>query len=234
MNTGRISRLETFGAVDGPGVRFVVFFQGCPLRCAYCHNPETWELEGGKTYGVSEIMKQVQKYRSYYREGGLTASGGEPLMQADFLTELFAACRREGVHTALDTAGSVWNSDVERAIGSTDLVLLDIKFTNEPDYEKYTGGSYQTTLEFLKRLEEREVPVWLRQVIVPGLHDNSENLRRLTELRQRYHNIEAIELLPFRKLCLHKYEELEIPFPMEQFPECSQAILEACNAEIIS
>ena len=219
---GRISSYESLGAVDGPGLRFVVFFQGCPLRCACCHNPETWEFNGGQKATVEELMKKIQRCRSYFgREGGVTASGGEPLLQPGFLTELFSRCREQGIHTALDTSGCRLDSAVERVLKVTDLVLLDMKFTSEEEYRSYTGGSLAQTLRFLERLEQKNIPVWLRQVVIPSLNDSRESIGRVKETARSYRCVQRLEFLPFRKLCLEKYESMGISFPLAHLPECS-------------
>lgn len=219
---GRISGYQSLGAVDGPGVRFVVFFQGCPLRCACCHNPETWNVDGGQSVSVEELMKKILRCRSYFgSEGGVTVSGGEPLLQPEFLAGLFSSCREQGIHTVLDTSGCRLNSAVEEVLKVTDLVLLDIKFTTEGEYRTYTGGSLSQTLCFLERLEQKQVPTWIRQVVIPSLNDNRENIHRLKEIARTFHCVKRLELLPFRKLCLEKYDSMGLSFPLAHLPECS-------------
>lgn len=224
---GRIHSFQSLGTVDGPGVRAVVFMQGCPLRCACCHNPDTWDLGGGKIVSAEEIFRKIQRLRAYFgKDGGVTVSGGEPLLQADFVAELFSLCRADGISCALDTSGCVYNESVERLLSLTDLVLLDYKYTNDTDYKKYTGMSMQTAEDFLARLDALGKRVWIRQVIIPTLNDSEESVRRLYALSERYSCIEKTELLPFRKLCVEKYRALGIDFPLENIPEASEELME--------
>lgn len=211
---GRVHSLQSLGTVDGPGVRCVVFLQGCPLRCAYCHNPDTWEAAGGEPTAADELFERVSRYRRYFgADGGVTVSGGEPLLQAAFVTELFRLCRGAGIHTVLDTAGSLWSADAAALLDVTDMVLLDYKHTDAAAYRALTGGELAQTDRFLAELERRGIPTRLRLVIVPGVTDGEENLRRLRALRDTCACVQEIELLPFRKLCASKYEALGIPFP---------------------
>ena len=224
---GRIHSFQSLGTVDGPGVRAVVFMQGCPLRCACCHNPDTWDFGGGKIVSAEEIFRKIQRLRAYFgKDGGVTVSGGEPLLQADFVAELFSLCRADGISCALDTSGFVYNESVERLLSLTDLVLLDYKYTNDTDYKKYTGISMQTAEDFLARLDALGKRVWIRQVIIPTLNDSEESVRRLYALSERYSCIEKTELLPFRKLCVEKYRALGIDFPLEKIPEASEELIE--------
>ena len=224
---GRIHSFQSLGTVDGPGVRAVVFMQGCPLRCACCHNPDTWDFGGGKLVSAEEIFRKIQRLRAYFgKDGGVTVSGGEPLLQADFVAELFRLCRADGISCALDTSGCVYNESVERLLSLTDLVLLDYKYTNDTDYKKYTGMSMQSAEDFLARLDALGKRVWIRQVIIPTLNDSEESVRRLYALSERYSCIEKTELLPFRKLCVEKYRALGIDFPLENIPEASEELIE--------
>lgn len=221
---GRVHSFQSLGTVDGPGVRSVIFMQGCPLRCACCHNPDTWSFEGGTLTGVDELADRVLRYRGYYGEdGGVTVSGGEPLMQAEFLTLLFDRLKqRDDLHTAIDTSGCVLNEQVKRLLERTDLVLLDYKYTDPAEHIKYTGGELAKTTEFLDYLESISKKTWIRHVLIPGINDNDESVKQIFDLRNKYSCIERIELLPFRKLCLEKYQELDIPFPLENTPEMKQ------------
>ena len=204
-----------------------MFMQGCPLRCACCHNPDTWDFGGGKIVSAEEIFRKIQRLRAYFgKDGGVTVSGGEPLLQADFVSELFSLCRADGISCALDTSGCVYNESVERLLSLTDLVLLDYKYTNDTDYKKYTGMSMQTAEDFLARLDALGKRVWIRQVIIPTLNDSEESVRRLYALSERYSCIEKTELLPFRKLCVEKYRALGIDFPLENIPEASDELIE--------
>ena len=224
---GRIHSFQSLGTVDGPGVRAVVFMQGCPLRCACCHNPDTWDFGGGKIVSAEEIFRKIQRLRAYFgKDGGVTVSGGEPLLQADFVAELFSLCRADGISCALDTSGCVYNESVERLLSLTDLVLLDYKYTNDTDYKKYTGMSMQSAEDFLARLDALGKRVWIRHVIIPTLNDSAESVRRLYALSERYSCIEKTELLPFRKLCVEKYRALGIDFPLENIPEASEELIE--------
>lgn len=217
---GRIHSYQSMGTLDGPGVRFVVFMQGCKLRCGYCHNPDTWKMGEGLEVSPEEVLERALRYKNYFgTEGGITVSGGEALLQAEFVAELFILCRESGIHTALDTSGSVWNEEVKRLLHVTDLVLLDIKMTDEEGYQKYIGCSLKEVLFFLDELQSRKIDTWVRQVIVPGLNDRSENIERLNGLIAGHTCVKKVELLPFRKLCKEKYERMELPFPFDRYPE---------------
>lgn len=217
---GRINSIQTLGTVDGPGVRFVVFMQGCPLRCAYCHNPDTWDTRGGEEYGAREIFEKVLRFREYFgKAGGVTVSGGEPLLQADFVRELFSLCKEAGIHTALDTSGCIWNESVDKLLDATDLCLLDYKMTNGVDYEKYTLCKKEKVDAFLYNLQEKSIDTWLRQVIVRGINDTRENVELLYAVRDAHPCVKKVELLKFRKLCLPKYENLCIKFPLADVDE---------------
>lgn len=226
--TGRVHSLQSLGTLDGPGVRFVVFLQGCPLRCVYCHNPDTWEASGGMQMTPDAVFEKILRCKRYFgMDGGVTVSGGEALVQADFAHALFQLCKANGIHTCLDTSGCIWNEDVSRLLTATDLVLLDIKFTDEAAYRACSGGSLAQTLAFLERLAQREIPVWIRHVVVPGLTDSEENIRRLRELVKPFPNVERVELLPFRKLCIEKYNALGLAFALKDVPEMEQTRLNA-------
>ncbi|MBP3704265.1 MAG: pyruvate formate lyase-activating protein [Clostridia bacterium] len=224
---GRISSVQSMGAVDGPGLRYVVFMQGCPLRCKYCHNPETWEKDGGTVRTDEELCTTIQRYRTYFGEnGGVTVSGGEPLMQAEFVSELFERLHRVKIHTALDTSGAGDLSRAEKVLEHTDLVLCDLKFPTEEAYRANCGGSLQHTLDFLRLCEKMQIPVWIRHVVAPGLTDTPESLRAVKELCAQFSNIEKIEWLPFKNICISKYENLGIAFPMADRPAFSQKHVE--------
>lgn len=219
---GRVHSFQSMGAVDGPGLRCVVFMQGCPLRCLYCHNPDTHSFDGGDEYTPKEMLRKILRFKSYIKNGGVTVSGGEPLMQTEFVKELFTLLGENGIHTALDTSGI---GDIEKAkelLTVTDLVLLDIKFLNKEDYLEYCKGDFDKVTEFLKLTERMDIPVWIRQVIVPGINDNEDSINALVEFLKDYKNIKKTELLPFRKLCIPKYENMGIPFPLADTPEMKQ------------
>ena len=223
---GRIHSFQSLGTVDGPGVRAVVFMQGCPLRCVCCHNPDTWDMSGGKEITVDELVGKIRRLKAYFgREGGLTVSGGEPLMQATFVKELFAACRAEGISCALDTSGCILNKETEELLELCDIVLLDYKYTTAEDYKKNVGCSIEKVDAFLERLEQMNKRVWLRQVIIPGLNDNEESADRLYDIAKAYACVEKVELLPFRKLCIEKYKEMGIDFPLADVPEADAELI---------
>lgn len=231
--TGKIHSTQSLGTLDGPGVRFVVFLQGCPLRCSCCHNPDTWDPEGGTLREAEELFREILRYRSYFgKDGGVTVSGGEALLQPEFTAELFSLCRQEGIHTCLDTSGCIISPSVKTLLTLTDLVLLDIKYTSEEEYRRYVGGSYEKTLRFLALLEEMSVPVWLRQVIVPGINDNGENLEKLAGIAASHSCVKKTELLAFRKLCSSKYEAMGIAFPFGDRPEASKSLIETLFGQL--
>lgn len=233
---GRINSIQTLGTVDGPGVRFVLFMQGCPLRCAYCHNPDTWDFACGEEVSAEEIFEKVKRYREYFgKDGGITVSGGEPTMQADFVRELFLLCKSEGIHTALDTSGCIWNDKVEKLLEVTDLCLLDYKMCNADDYEKYTRCKKESVDFFLSELQKRSIDTWLRQVIVKGINDSAESVKYLYDVADSHSCVKKVELLKFRKLCAPKYQNLGIVFLFGDKPETTQediyAILSAVGKE---
>ncbi len=224
---GRINSIQTLGALDGPGVRFVVFTQGCNLRCGCCHNPDTWECDGGKIYSAKELSEKALRYREYFGEdGGVTVSGGEPLLQAEFVKEFFRLCKESGLHTCLDTSGSIFNDEVPRLLKYTDLVLLDIKYTTEEMYRDYVGCSLSKPLEFLKYLDEMKIPVVLRQVIIPGLNDNEENMAELSKIVENHSCIVKSELLGFKKICKVKYDKMRLEFPFEKYEQPSKDVVD--------
>ena len=216
---GQIHSIQTLGTVDGPGVRFVVFLQGCPLRCKCCHNPDTWALKGNYEYTAEEIVKKAVRYKEYFgKDGGITLSGGEPLLQARFAKEVFALCKKEGLNTCLDTSGIILNNDVKELLDVTDLVLLDMKYTTDELYKENVGCSIHPVLEFLEVLQEKEIPVWLRQVIIPTINDNTENITALKQIAVSHPCVEKTELLPFKKICQTKYDDMNIIFPFSHIP----------------
>lgn len=219
MMTGYIHSFQSLGTLDGPGVRFVVFLQGCNLRCGCCHNPDTWDMQQGKEITTEEIVSKVIRYKEYYKEeGGITVSGGEPLLQAKFVQELFSKCHAEGINTCLDTSGSILNDDVKNLLQETDRVLLDIKYTEDEQYQKHVGCDLHKVLEFLEFLNEQKIPVTLRQVIIPTLNDNEENILKLKSIAEKYNCVDKVELLPFKKVCQVKYDDLGMKFPFEDIP----------------
>ncbi len=225
---GYINSVQSFGAVDGPGVRYVIFMQGCPLRCSCCHNPDTWAFSKENEVTAEEMLTKLLRFRDYFgSDGGVTVSGGEALCQSEFTSELFRLCKKENIHTCLDTSGCILNESVKDLLSVTDLVLLDIKYTNASDYEKYVKASFDDVLKFLDYLEEKEIPTWIRQVIIPTKNDNDENIEKLAEIIKAHPNsVKKTELLPFRKLCQPKYDNLKLEFEFGSLPEPSQKAID--------
>ncbi len=218
------------GAVDGPGVRFVTFMQGCPLRCAYCHNPDTWDYGKGSVYSVEEVVAKLTRFIPYIKNGGLTVSGGEPLSQIGFVQELFIRAHELGLHTALDTSGIGDLHEAERLLEHTDLVLLDIKFTNCEDYSKYAEADFTKVRAFLDLCGRKQQKIWIRQVIVTGINDDLENIEQLCKIIEPYSKIvEKVELLPFRKICLAKYDSMGLKFPFAHIGETTEAKIDELN-----
>ena len=217
---GNIHSIQTMGTLDGPGVRFVVFMQGCPLRCKCCHNPDTWDFSGGIEYTPEELVKKALRYRAYFGEtGGITASGGEPLCQAAFVEKLFSLCHEEKLNTCLDTSGQVLTEEIKKLLAVTDRVLLDIKYTEDELYRAHVGCSMEMPMAFLDYLQEIKMPTTLRQVIIPGINDGEEQIEKLKEIAVAHPCVDKIELLPFRKICQTKYDQMGIAFPFEHIPE---------------
>lgn len=230
MTKGIVNSIQSLGALDGPGIRFVVFMQGCNLRCGCCHNPDTWKIGDGKEYSAEEIVQRAVRYKEYFgSEGGITVSGGEPLLQAEFVKELFDLCHKEGINTCLDTSGSILNDSVKELLSVTDRVLLDIKYTQEHLYKNHVGCSYSSVLDFLSYLDDNKIPVTLRQVIIPTLNDSEENVIKLKELIDAHSCIDKTELLPFKKICQVKYDKMEIEFPFSNFPQPTKELMEKLN-----
>lgn len=218
--TGKVHSIQSLGALDGPGIRFVVFMQGCPLRCGCCHNPDTWSFDGGTVYTPQELVKRAARYKEYFgSKGGITVSGGEPLMQAEFVTELFKLCHKEGINTCLDTSGCFLNDKIKELLSVTDHILLDLKYTDEESYRKHVGCEMGKVIEFLGYVNSVNIPVTLRQVIIPTLNDNENNIKSLVEIGNKYSCIDKTELLPFRKICQVKYDKMKIKFPFAHIPE---------------
>ena len=224
---GYVNSIQSLGTVDGPGVRFVVFFQGCNLRCGCCHNPDTWEVSTGKTYSHTEIAEMAERYREYYKDnGGITLSGGEPLLQARFAGEIFKTCKTRGINTCLDTSGSILSEEVKVLLDYTDRVLLDIKYTKDELYKKYVGCSLDAPLMFLDYLNKSNIPTTLRQVIIPSLNDDEESVKELVSIAENHICVDKIEILPFKKICKVKYDNLNLRFKFEHLPECPKDDIE--------
>jgi len=218
---GKIHSIETFGTVDGPGIRYVVFMQGCPLRCAYCHNPDTWNMASGNEISVDELVEDISKYTRYI--DGVTLSGGEPLMQIEFVTELFEKVKSLGLTTCIDTSGIVFDKDnlefmgkLNKLIKFCDLVMLDIKHIDSEKHKSLTGKENIAVLQFAKYLDELNVDMWLRYVLVPDINDDDESLHKWRAFADTLDNVKKIELLPYHRLGIKKYEELNISYRLKE------------------
>jgi len=226
MIQGRIHSIETFGTLDGPGIRYVVFFQGCPMRCKYCHNPDTWTMQGGTNMTADEIIAGYKKQEVYYKNGGITATGGEPLLQLDFLIELFQKAKAAGIHTCLDTSGISFSSDKEEAFKKlakvTDYVLLDVKHARKVEHIELTGQDNKAVFDFLSFLDKQQVPVRIRHVLIPGITLEKNSLIELGKVLSLYKNIKELELLPYHTMGIAKYQELGIPYRLEGVKEPSK------------
>jgi len=222
MVVGNIHSIETFGTVDGPGIRFVVFMQGCPMRCQYCHNPDSWVFEKNKSFSVEEILEKYNSVKGFLKNGGLTVTGGEPLCQMEFVTELFQKAKGQNIHTALDTSGILFNSNntnqIDELLSYTDLVLLDIKHINNEKHKELTAHSNKNVLEFAKHLSDKQIPVWIRHVVVPGITDNETYLAELGEFIATLKNVKALDILPYHNMAIPKYENLKMEYPLKDIP----------------
>ena len=229
---GYIHSIESFGSVDGPGVRFVVFFQGCPMRCAYCHNPDTWEMTDGMEMTADEILKKMLRNKAFYKRGGMTATGGEPMMQMDFLLELFTKAKKEGIHTCLDTAGILYTGTkedgrpkderIEKLMEVTDLVMLDIKHIDITAHKDLTGHSNERILEFARYLDAIGKPVWIRHVVVPGITAKEESLAEVGRFLSTLNNVEKLEVLPYHALGKVKYVNLGMEYRLKDTPQMTK------------
>ncbi|MBQ2676289.1 MAG: pyruvate formate lyase-activating protein [Clostridia bacterium] len=215
---GRIHSVETFGALDGPGIRYVVFMQGCLLKCRYCHNPDTWDACDGKEMQANELIKQMDRYKSFISHGGVTFSGGEPLLQHEFLEEVITSLKKSGMHTAIDTSGAVPLKQSHRAISLADLILLDIKAIDPELCKDITGMDNANALETLEFCDEQNKPVWIRYVMVPGLTLEEEQLEKTAKYLRGYSCIERVELLPFHKMGEYKWEQLNREYTLKDTP----------------
>lgn len=222
---GHIHSIESFGTVDGPGARLVVFMQGCPMRCLYCHNPDTWKFNQGSEVTVEQLMAQYEKNRAFYNRGGITVTGGEPLMQIEFITELFTAASARGIHTCIDTSGITFQPDnpeileqFDRLISMTDLVMLDIKHIDPDAHRKLTRQPLEPVLAFAKYLNQRAVPMWIRHVVVPGITYDQNELYRLGRFIGSLSNIKAIDIIPYHDMGKIKYKNLGLTYALEDTP----------------
>lgn len=219
---GNIHSVETCGTVDGPGIRMVVFMQGCPMRCLYCHNPDTWSRDINKRMSVEEILSKYNGVKEFLKSGGITVSGGEPLLQIDFVTKLFEAAKKLDIHTALDTSGILFDgentSKIDKLLRFTDLVLLDIKHIDDTRHLKLTGFSNKNVLKFAKYLNEKNIPVWIRHVIVPGVTMQIEYYEQLGKFLSQLKNVKALDILPYHNMAVSKYEKLGKDYPLKDLP----------------
>lgn len=224
---GLIHSFESFGTKDGPGIRFVFFMQGCPLRCLYCHNPDTWNMNDKKyELAPEEAFEEVKKVKNFIRNGGITISGGEPLLQPQFIIELFKMCKNEGLHTAIDTSGYILNDKVKEVLEYTDLVLLDIKQINPDKYKNLTAKPLEPTLRFMQYLTEIEKPAWLRYVLVPGFTDDEKDLNDWAKQVSVYKNVQRVDILPFHQMGLHKWEQLGEDYKLKDIAPPEQSEIE--------
>lgn len=233
---GYVHSLESFGSVDGPGVRYIIFLTGCPMRCQFCHNPDTWDMKTGTPYTTDELLEKAMKYQTYWaKQGGITVSGGEPLMQIDFLTELFKKAKEKGVHTTLDTSGAPFTKaepffgKFKELMKYTDLVMLDIKHIDEEQHKILTGRTNENILELAKYLSDTKKPVWIRHVLVPERSDYDEYLIRLDEFIQSLDNVERVEVLPYHTLGAYKWDELGYEYKLKGIDSPSIERVENAN-----
>lgn len=234
MTPGRIHSMESMGLVDGPGIRTVVFLQGCSLRCCYCHNPDTWsrQNENAMTISPEDLLRRLSRFQPYYgKQGGVTFSGGEPLLQPDFLLESMKLCKNAGIHTCLDTAGCGCGK-YEEILAYTDLILLDVKHCTSEGYREITGHSPQEFHTFLALAQKMEIPLWIRHVMVPGLTDSEAHLKALESFLRTLHHIQRVELLPYHTLGVHKYAALGIPYPLSGVPPMDSRLTDAWNQRL--
>ena len=241
MLKGYVHSLESFGSVDGPGVRYVIFLSGCAMRCQFCHNPDTWNMKDGKEYTADQLLKIALRYKSYWGEkGGITVSGGEPLLQMEFLTELFIKAKEAGIHTTLDSSGNTytaiepWHAQWLELMKYTDLVLLDIKQIDEQEHRKLTGQTGENILAMARELSDMEKPVWIRHVLVPGGSDKDEYLYRLADFIHTLKNVQRVEVLPYHTVGTFKWEKLGIPYPLEGVKPPTQEMIDNARKILVA
>ncbi|PMG78467.1 pyruvate formate-lyase 1-activating enzyme [Shewanella sp. 10N.286.51.B7] len=232
MTTGRIHSIESFGTVDGPGIRYVAFMQGCLMKCQYCHNRDTWDLDGGKEVTVDELMGQIISYKPFLQSGGVTATGGEAILQAEFVTELFKACKENDLHTCLDTNGFVrkYTPVIDELLDNTDLVLLDIKQMDDAKHIDLTKVSNQRTLQFAEYLAKRNQKTWVRYVVVDGFTEDLVSAKALADFIEPMKNVEKVELLPYHQLGTHKWEAFGETYSLADTKPPSKETMEAIKA----
>ncbi len=230
---GKVSSIETLGLVDGPGVRFVVFLQGCKLRCQYCHNPETWDINGkAQIISAVDLVKKIQRYTNYYGvDGGVTFSGGEPLLQPEFLCECLKLCKNHNINTCLDTAG-VGFGDYDEILKFVDLVILDVKAVDRDEYKFITGQDMKYFEKFLSDCVRLKKRLWIRQVIVPNINDDVEHVEKLNKFVENIPNVEMVELLPYKTLGVHKYKDLNIAYRLDGVPDMDEEKLQILSSKL--
>ncbi|MFH0806949.1 MAG: pyruvate formate-lyase-activating protein [Elusimicrobiota bacterium] len=223
---GRIHSIETLGALDGPGLRCVVFFQGCPLRCIYCHNPDTWAASGGTQITPAELVERISKYKLYFgKRGGVTFSGGEPLFQPEFLLETLKLCKSKEIHATLDTSGYCETDAVNKCLDFTDLVILDIKHYDDLQHKKITGKPFGKTLEFLKLVFDKKIPLWIRHVVVPEINDTSEDIAELVSLIKKHAKPEKVELIGYHTMGIEKWKKLGLAYTLNAAKDANPAVI---------
>ena len=237
---GYIHSTESFGTVDGPGVRFVIFLQGCPMRCQYCHNPDTWQPNTGERRTPESLLRQYERNQDFYKKGGITVTGGEALLQIDFLLELFTLAKKRGIHTCLDTSGityrevrSEYNQKLDRLMAVTDLVMLDIKHIDPDGHRELTGRDNAGILAFARYLARKQIPVWIRHVVVPGITDEPGQLTRLGQFLATLPNVKALDVLPYHVMGVAKYDELGLDYPLKGVPAATAAEAKAARQIIL-
>lgn len=227
---GRIHSIESFGTVDGPGLRFVLFLQGCPLRCLYCHNPDTWAFNEGKEMDSDEIVEEVLKYKAYLSNGGITISGGEPLAQIDFVMDVFTQLKAHGIHTCIDTSGYYFNENTKKRYDQLlevcDLFLLDIKHMDDAKHKKITGVSNKNPLAFAQYLSQKHKPMWIRHVLVPGYSDGMNDLINLRVFINQLSSVEKVEVLPYHTMGVNKYKQMNLIYPLDHVEAPSKELIQ--------
>ncbi len=221
----KVHSIESFGTVDGPGIRFVLFLQGCHLQCKYCHNRDTWDVNGGEFKSLDDIFDKIMRYKNYiYPNGGVTMTGGEPLLQSKFIFELFKKLKEEGIHTCVDTSGSLpLTDDIKNVLSVTDLVLLDIKHIDDDKCKELVGVSNKLELDFARYLSDNNIPIWIRQVLVPGYTDDENDLLKLKDFLNTLKTVEKVEILPYHNMGEFKWKKLGFSYPLEGVREANQA-----------
>ena len=238
---GFIHSTESFGTVDGPGVRFVVFLQGCPMRCQYCHNPDTWKMNAGSVRSAESLIREYERNAAFYSKGGITVTGGEALMQLDFVLELFRLAKGKKIHTCLDTSGityrpgqSSYNEKLDELMKVTDLVMLDIKHIDPEGHKVLTGHDNAGILAFARYLEQKQVPVWIRHVVVPGITDDAVLLTRLGTFLGTLNNVKALDVLPYHIMGVTKYKQLDMAYPLDGVPPATKEQAAAAKKIILT